>query len=193
MESSTRTIPTSLIYEMVDGQPIYYRGYKAYLEGNKSAQDLMGSSKLQAFIIAELIFLLKTRLGKAFFIFTNELGIQFSKKSWRAVDIAVIEREQAVRLNDKYLEVPPRFVFEIDTKAELLDLDASRNYYYEKTDELLDFGVQKVVWIFTGSKKIMLASKDEDWVTKDWDQDIQLSEDLLINVASLLEDLPDVL
>ncbi|MEM6377354.1 MAG: Uma2 family endonuclease, partial [Bacteroidota bacterium] len=91
MESSAKTIPASLIYEMVNGQPIYYRGYRAFLEGNKPLHDIIGSSKLQAFLIAELIFLLKMQFGKQFFIFTNELGIQFSKKNWRAVDIAVVE------------------------------------------------------------------------------------------------------
>lgn len=190
MGSIVKTIPETLIYEMVNDKPIYYRGYRAYLEGHKSAREIMGSSKLQAFLIAELIFLLKTQLGKQFLIFTNELGVQFSKKSWRAVDIAVINRDETVLLNDKYLEVPPQFVFEIDTKAELLDLDPSSNYYYEKTDELLDFGVEKVVWIFTGSKKIMLASKDQDWVTRDWHQDVSLSENLNINIAELLSDLP---
>ena len=31
MAASVQDIPKSLAYEMVDGQPIYYKGYRAYL------------------------------------------------------------------------------------------------------------------------------------------------------------------
>ena len=33
METTAQTIPESLVYEMTDQGPIYYRGYEAYLDG----------------------------------------------------------------------------------------------------------------------------------------------------------------
>lgn len=45
------SISQALIYEMVDNQPIYYRGYKDVLNGVKDVEDIMGSSLLQAVLI----------------------------------------------------------------------------------------------------------------------------------------------
>lgn len=51
MKASTQTIPDILIYEMDDGQPIYYRGYKDYLKNKKQLEQIMGSSYLQGVLI----------------------------------------------------------------------------------------------------------------------------------------------
>ena len=55
MSSAVEKIPANLIYEMVNGKPIYYKGYKDYLKGDKNIVEVMGSSKLQSFLVAELI------------------------------------------------------------------------------------------------------------------------------------------
>lgn len=176
-----------LVYEMVDGAPIYYRGYKDYLNGNKQIEELMGSSKLQALIIAELIFILRSFLGDDYLIFTNELGLQFSKKSWRAADIAVIKSDLVDDLNHKYLDVPPELVIEIDTKAELQDVKNPLGYYQEKTDELLEFGVEKVVWIFTDTKKVMIAEQGKQWLINNWTADVAILPGLQVNLAEVVE------
>lgn len=36
MSTTVKDIPGSLVYEMIDGSPIYYQGYKEYLKGKKS-------------------------------------------------------------------------------------------------------------------------------------------------------------
>lgn len=56
MESAIQKIPDSLIYEMVNGSPIYYKGYRDYLNGDKQIEELMGSSILQSLIISRLVF-----------------------------------------------------------------------------------------------------------------------------------------
>lgn len=48
MESAVKAIPEVLVYEMVDGKPICYKGYKDYLSGDKQIDELMGSGYLQA-------------------------------------------------------------------------------------------------------------------------------------------------
>lgn len=37
----------SLVYEVLDGRPLYYRGYEDVLSGKKSPEEIMGSSSLQ--------------------------------------------------------------------------------------------------------------------------------------------------
>ena len=50
----TRDIPQTLVYEMIDGTPVYYRGYQEVLAGSKKIEEIMGSSVLKGRVIAEL-------------------------------------------------------------------------------------------------------------------------------------------
>lgn len=99
MSATVRNIPNSLVYEMVDGNPIYYQGYKEYLKGKKSIEDIMGSSVLQSAIITKLLLLINAEFGDQFLYFSNEVGIKFSKNSWRAADLAVIEKKGYQAIN----------------------------------------------------------------------------------------------
>ncbi len=187
MKSSAQKIPESLIYEMVQGKPIYYKGYKDYLKGEKQLEQLMGSSKFQAFLVTELIFLIRTFLGNDYFIFSNEIGLQFSKNSWRAADIAIIKKSESEKIDDKYLSTPPEYVIEIDTKADLKEIENPLGYYQEKTEDLIKFGVKKVIWIFTDTQKIMIAEKgNKKWEIMDWDQDVEFVKGLIINIKQIL-------
>ncbi len=42
-----KRIPKELIYEMRHGSPIYYRDYDLVLSGERSLEEVMGSSGLQ--------------------------------------------------------------------------------------------------------------------------------------------------
>lgn len=189
MENAIQKISEHLIYEMVEGRPIYYKGYKEYLKGNKQLEQLMGSSKIQSFLATELVFLIRSFIGKAYFVFSNEVGLQFSKNAWRAADIAVIKKNDIGKMDSKYLNVPPEYVIEIDTKADLSEISNPLGYYQEKTQELLKFGVKKVVWIFTDTEKVMIAETgNKRWEIIDWDQEIEFIEGLNINIHQLLID-----
>ena len=59
-------------------------------------------------------------------------------------------------------------------------------YYYTKTDELLAFGVEKVIWIFTDTQKIMITESEKDWIITNWDQDIQVLDDIHVNVSQII-------
>jgi len=157
--TATKQIPDQLIYEMDGGQPIYYSGYKDYLSGIKSVEALMGSSILQSLIISELLFYVRSIVGNQYFVLTNELGVHFSKGNWRKADIAVVEKTKVKVINDKYIPVPPNVVFEIDTKAALEDYENPEDYYTLKTKHYLDFGVDKVIWIYTKPRTIEVSTK----------------------------------
>ena len=40
-KSKPSQIPAALIYEIIDGKPIYYNGYKAVLKGDKTIEDVL--------------------------------------------------------------------------------------------------------------------------------------------------------
>ena len=186
MDHTQAAIPEQLIYEIIDGVPVYYRGYEGYLRGEKEIAQIMGSSKIQAYLIAELVFLLRGFLGKEYHVFTNEIGIRLQEKTWRTADIAIIHQDQVSDLNSTYLDVPPQLVIEIDTKADWTGVDDPLSYYQKKTDELLDFGVNKVIWIFSETKKVMLAEQHRPWITVSWEDEIDLLPGLSCTISSLL-------
>lgn len=187
MKNIVENIPKSLIYEMVDGKPIYYKGYREFILGENKSGEPMGSSLLQSMIITRLVILLHRHLEQEYYILTNELGLQFSKGNWRAADIAIYKKNQIEpsKITNKYTKIPPKVVIEIDTKAEIEEVKDTFTYYNRKTDQLLEFGVEKVIWIFTDSQKVMLATKDKNWELLSWDKQINVLEDLQINLKEI--------
>ena len=52
--SIAKKIPTVLIKEILDGLPIYYKGYKEVLSAEKTLDDIMGTSTLQFLLVSYL-------------------------------------------------------------------------------------------------------------------------------------------
>lgn len=46
-----KPVPEYLIYEMDEGTPIYYRGYKDVLNKKKTLEQIMGSSAFNQFLL----------------------------------------------------------------------------------------------------------------------------------------------
>ncbi|MDM7274254.1 Uma2 family endonuclease [Sulfurihydrogenibium azorense] len=182
-------VPKELIYEMRYGKPIYYRDYDKVLEGEKTMEEVMGSSKLQVFIISVILdFLFKTLNSKNYIIATNEAGFQWAPRTWRNLDIAIFDRKKLLEegINNKYAKTPPEIVIEIDTKADLKKYGDFMNYQREKTQDLLDAGVKKVIWYTTFDKKVMLAEKDKPWIITDWNYEVEIVDNLKLNLGEIL-------
>jgi Uma2 family endonuclease len=190
-KTAPNPIPAQLVYEtLADGIPVYYKGYKEYLSGTKTAEALMGSSYLQGIIISKILRYLYTSLPDTFEGITNELGLQYSKKGWHASDIVIYEKSAlpTIPSNDKYMPILPRIVIEVDTKASFEDFTTPMDYFNQKTDDLLNFGVEKVIWIFTASRKVMEARKGENWIISGWQQEIPLLENISLNLEKLIQE-----
>ncbi len=86
-------------------------------------------------------------------------------------------------LSDKYLEVAPKIVIEVDTKADLSEIPDSFSYYQKKTDQLLDFGVEKVIWIFTDTKKVMIAELNQNWQISPWEREILILDNAVVTFS----------
>jgi hypothetical protein len=56
-----------------------------------------------------------------------------------------------------------------------------------KTKKLLNFGVEKVVWVFSEYQKVMIAVPNGDWITRDWDKDIEILDGDSVNLAELFK------
>ena len=108
-------------------------------------------------------------------VLRNELGVQFKKGDWRACDVAIFTLQQLEGEDwNKYAWVPPKVAIEVDTKADMDRFDSPFDYYEKKTTKLLDFGVEKVIWLFTKSRKVWIAEVGKDWLIRDWTQSVDV-------------------
>ncbi len=179
-----------LVYERYRGRPIYYRGYREVLQGKKTVEEVMGSSKLQAWIIDLLLRVLYQHLDlRKYKVLSNEVGFRTGRRSWRNLDIAVFDRQQLLQegVDEKYVQTPPKVVIEVDTKADLQKYEDLLSYVIEKVQDLHQAGVERVVWILTRNRRVVIAEQQEaEWKIVPLDEEIELMEGIQCNVAALL-------
>lgn len=182
-----------LIYEMdASGKPLYYKGYREVLKGIVEPEAIMGASSLQSFLVDLFVTFLKLHPDrKRFKHFYNEFGVQITRKKWRACDIAIYHRERLKGFvySNKYMNLPPDYVIEIDTKADLDKYKNQQAYFIEKTRQLHEFGVKKVIWIFTENAQVIWESNAGEPITihQSWDVDLSLTDEVTFNLARLIE------
>ncbi|MBN8825287.1 MULTISPECIES: Uma2 family endonuclease [unclassified Spirosoma] len=178
-----------LVYEM-DDKPIYYAGYRDVLKGLLEPEAIMGASYLQSYLVEILQeFLFMHPLRQRFRILASELGVQIDKKKWRSCDIALYDkaRLKGIPLTNKYMPIAPDYVIEIDTKADLSKYHYQHEYFVKKTRQLHEFGVKKVIWIFTETIPVIWESESADaiLIRDGWDHDVTVTEGMTFNLATL--------
>jgi len=182
-------IPDYLVYEILGNRKIYYRDYQKVLSGELPPEAVMGSSDLQAWIVALIVrFLAKTLNFKKYLLLTNEVGYFYTpqrKGKWLNLDIAIVSREKFKKPSGTYLKIPPEVVIEVDTKADLSKL--GDRYFIEKTEKLLKSGIKKVVWVFTEQKKLQIAEEGKPWLIVDFDYEFEIVDGIKFNLKELLE------
>lgn len=182
-------IPAGFVYEVLYGQPIYYRGYREAIANNYPPEHVMASGRKQAYLIDLLLGFLKSVLDRQkFATAVSEPGVKFGNKDFVSNDIIIYNAADKNRMfTDEYFDFPPRVVIEVDTKAELKDLDWGNEYYMHKTERLLEFGVERVIWIFSGMCKIFSAEKGKPWITVDWDSAVEVLPGCTLELRRLIE------
>ena len=182
-------VPESLIYEMLDGRPLYYQGYRDVLAGRKTTEEIMGSSTLQWVLVSYFMELMILTLDRKKYRFaSNEAGVHLNHRSNLSHDAAVYDRTVLTpdKINKKYADVPALVAIEIDVKADLSNVE-DRNYVNLKTRKLLEFGTGKVIWIFSDSQQVMIADRNADaWLTMDWHRDLELLDGQTFNIGAYL-------
>lgn len=188
-KSSRRKIPDYLIREMIDGQPLYYKGYKDVLRKKKTFEEIMGSSSLQAMLVAYLVGLCaKNNLDEKYIILTSEAGLHLDNKNNLAGDILIYD--SAVLTADKisvhYADVPPKVNIEVDV---MIDLENIKDYVYiqKKIEKLQQFGTEKVIWILTATRQVIVALPAQPWLTYDWNESIEILDGVSFSVGEYLK------
>ena len=180
----------SLIYEVMDGKPLYYRGYEDVLAGRKTPEEIMGSSSLQWVLASYFMQVMIRQLnGKKYWFASNEAGVHIDHRNNLAHDVAIYDKQVLTpdKINTKYADVPAIVAVEIDVKADISKV-ADFNYVNRKTQKLLDFGSEKVIWVFSSTQQVMVAEKNADaWLTMDWHRDLLLHDGQTFNIGQYLD------
>lgn len=184
-------IPDYLIYEMMRGKPIYYKNYEKILNQQATFEEIMGSSGLQSLILSIVEDFIKDTFKKKYRLLVSELGLHIKHGDNFSADIAAYDRQKVTAkmlAQPHYLTIPPSFIVEVDIKADISELKDV--YFFEKTQDLLDWGVEEIIWIFTKSKKVISARQGQPWLTYDWSNDLMfLGEKFNLKTLAAAEDL----
>lgn len=183
-------VPDYLIRDEIDGEFFYYAGYQDVLDGKKTPEEIMGSSTLQSWIIGYLLKIFYTQIGdEKYHAFTNEIGSHLEKKNNLSLDIGFFDKKILTpeHINTKYAAFPPVLTVEVDVKIDTNKL-AELDFVHKKTKKLLEKGTAKVLWIFTRSQRVLIATPGQDWLNVDWNRDIELLDGHTFNIGKALKD-----
>lgn len=183
-------IPLYLVRETLNEKVLPYIGYKEVLAKEKKSSEIMGCSSLQSIIVGVLFGYFYSKINrKKYYLGTNELGLHVEKGTNLANDMAIFERNK-VELTNNYFNIAPKIVIEVDIKVDLDPDDHPREmaYILEKANKMLDFGVEKIIWVMTLEKNIIVFSKSETTTIVNFDTDIYVLDDCTLNLAKLLEE-----
>ncbi len=186
-----KDIPAVLIYEIMDGKPIYYKGYREVLNNEKTLEEIMGASTLQGFIVAYILKTLYRNLDdKLYNILTNEQGLHLNRKNNLSADIAIYEKTKlsAAQADKHYATLPPKIQIEVDINADMDEELSETSYIQQKTDKLLAFGVEKVIWVLSDSKKVIVATPHDNWQMIDWHKDIEVVDGVGFCIGGYLKE-----
>ncbi|GAA4403265.1 hypothetical protein GCM10023187_19190 [Nibrella viscosa] len=112
----TDQVPAYLIYETLNGRPLYYRGYKEVLANQKTPGEIIGSSDIQSILVFLLSGFLYTHIDrKQYLVATNEPGLHIATGSNLSNDIAIYAKSE-VTIKGKFFDIPPKVVIEVDIK-----------------------------------------------------------------------------
>ena len=188
IRAKRQTYP-ELIYERWGGRTYYRKGYDDVLKKRKKPVDIMGSSGLQSFIVSYINGLLFGLIDhKKYRMLTSEPGLHIGRSENLACDVMVYDKAVLTneRINVKYVDVPPKVVIEVDVKVELKK-EGEITYVFSKTKQLFDFGAQRVIWVISDLKQVLVFDNGIDSVTyKDWHQPVEAIPGVSFNIGTYL-------
>ena len=185
-----KKIPEDLIYEIIEGEIFYRKGYRDVVEKRKKIEEIMGSTGLQSYLVGLVLqFLFKNPEGKKYKILAIELGNNLGLRNNILHDIAIFDRKSILHeLKDvKYVKSPPLVSIEVDMRTDL-ENSTEMDYIKKKTDKLLEVGVEKVFWILSQPKLIMVCEKEKDWVLIPFYKSFTILESIKVNLDQLLRE-----
>jgi hypothetical protein len=187
-------IPDYLIKEEINGKRVAYRGFLDVMADTKDISDIIGIGGTQAFVISRILkTLFKSLINENYHILTNEIGLSLNAESHVSCDIGIFEKSILIpsKINNQYADVAPKIVMEVGINEQMINKDATItgdfHYVFTKIQALLDFGVEKIIWILPEAKRNLVATNDDKWFFLPWNTDIEILDGVTFNIAQFIE------
>lgn len=185
------SVPETLVKEIIDGIPFYYKGYKNVLSGQQNPEEIMGASGIQSLLISYLYGHLYSMLSRRkYWLLISELGSNPDKRNNLSFDLAIFDRS-VLKPQDfdlHYLKIAPKIAIEVDTGVDTSDDIPEHKYIYRKTRNLLQFGTEKIIWIFTRTQQETIVTNLDNWTTLPWKENVEVLDGVSFNIAAYLEE-----
>lgn len=177
-------VPAYLVKESFDGVPLYYKGYEDVLSGKKTLEEIMSAGGIHSTIVFYLSWLLGDKINSdLYWCMTGEVGAKFNKK-YPSMDLAIFDRKfltDEMILSRHLPPVPPKIDIEVDVNITNPNMNEEETIQF-RTQRMLNGGVEKVIWIFTLTQKIMVAEQGKNWIIMDWNQDVEIINGITFNI-----------
>jgi Uma2 family endonuclease len=183
-------VPEVFIAEYLDGIPMYYKGYKKIINSPSQIEEIMGAGAIHSILFSYFIKLLVIKLDEAkYWVMTGETGFKPEKENLFNLDLAVYKKENLLpgKIGYEYVSVAPELVVEIDTLVES-DEVTKEEYIFSKTQRLLQYGTNKVIWVFSKNKLVMVAEPGLPWQVHPWNTNLHLIEDVQFNINTYCQE-----
>ena len=136
----------------------------------------MAAGRLQTLIISTLqehLWANHKHEGQKYL--SNKVGIHVSTGINLSCDLVAFDKTALAATADDthYYTIPPKFVIEVDTNGDFSN-KIFEDYLFKKSQRLLTFGVEQVIWILTASKTVTVGSLDGTFVTHGWERPIEI-------------------
>ena len=83
-------------------------------------------------------------------------------------------------------KIPKALIYnEIDVSIDL-PADSETAYIKRKANKMLSYGVSKVIWAFTASKSVLIATPSDPWHWMDWYNNVDLLEGYAVNIGQFM-------
>ena len=187
--SNSQNTADCLIYEIIDRKPVYFKGYQDTLSGEKQVGEITGSSMLRSYILTNITAKIFNFLADDLFTILTHTNLYLDKSNNLAGDILIFDNDilKSETIDEHYADVPPKIAIEVDVTADTTEVGGVDGYIYKKVRKMLDFGIEKVIWINTFTKTILIADSNKDaWLVENWEKDIEIMEGLTINIPTML-------
>ncbi|MCF0073082.1 hypothetical protein LZD49_21565 [Dyadobacter sp. CY261] len=64
--------------------------------------------------------------------------------------------------SQSYADVPPKLPIEVDVKIEAGQFPDPDDYISRKSEKMIEFGTERVIWILTDNRKIMVMDRSRE-------------------------------
>lgn len=186
-KSARRTFP-ELIYERFGGRTYYRKGYTEVLKNRKTPQEIMGASGLQSLLVSYINWLIVNSSNRKLYrVLTNEPGLHLGRHDNLSCDVMVYDRKVLTneKITTKYVDVPPKVAIEVDVKVELKN-ETEWAYVFRKNEVLFAFGAEKVIWVLTDIRQVLVCLPGKEAEFLGWDREIPVVDDVTFNVGQYL-------